>query len=69
MISFKALKEKYGKKTAERIRDNKKLLELSRDMNIDPRPYWFKHPDAGEDQATGFPRIIIWELVIIIICV
>ncbi|CAE7498406.1 unnamed protein product, partial [Symbiodinium sp. CCMP2592] len=45
MISFKALKEKYGKKSAERIRDNKKQLEQLRDEKVDPRPFWFKHPD------------------------
>ncbi|CAE7699653.1 unnamed protein product [Symbiodinium sp. CCMP2592] len=45
MISFKALKEKYGKKLAERIRDNKKQQEGSRNAKVEPRPFWFKHPD------------------------
>ncbi|CAE7804138.1 FAM120B [Symbiodinium sp. CCMP2592] len=49
MVSFKALKEKFGKRNAERIRDNKKQLEQSRDGNREPRPHWFKHPDAGDD--------------------
>ena len=53
MISYKALKEKFGKRNAERIRDNKKQLEQSRDHTKESRPHWFKHPDAAEDPATG----------------
>ncbi|CAE7193685.1 unnamed protein product, partial [Symbiodinium microadriaticum] len=49
MTSWKALREKYGKKTAEKIRDNKKRLEAARDPKTEPRPFWFPHPEASED--------------------
>ncbi len=54
MWSFKSLREKYGRRTAERIRDNKKSKELSRDPAREPRPHWFTHPEVGDDPATGF---------------
>ena len=58
MTSWKALREKYGKKTAEKIRDNKKRLEAARDPKTEPRPFWFPHPEASEDPDT---RIVCWE--------
>ena len=52
MISFKAMKDKYGKKTAEKIRDRKKEEESCRNPKLEPRALWFKHPEAHDDPAT-----------------
>ncbi|CAE7238355.1 unnamed protein product [Symbiodinium sp. CCMP2592] len=52
MMSFKAMKEKYGKKTAEKIRDRKKEEEKHRNPNLEPRAFWFAHPEAIDDPAT-----------------
>ncbi|CAE7840821.1 unnamed protein product [Symbiodinium sp. CCMP2592] len=49
MMSFKAMKEKYGKKTAEKIRDRKKEEEKHRNPNLEPRAFWFAHPEAIDD--------------------
>lgn len=62
MVSFKALKEKYGKRLAEKMRDNKKQLELGRDPKTDARPFWFKHPDAGDDPATSYIYAIFFYI-------
>ncbi|CAE7377248.1 hypothetical protein AK812_SmicGene39206 [Symbiodinium microadriaticum] len=45
MQSFKHLKEKFGRRNAERIRDRKKDLEAKRDSIAEPRAWWFPHPD------------------------
>ena len=52
MVSYKALKEKYGAKTASKIRDKKKAEEQNRNPKLEPRALWFPHPEANEDPAT-----------------
>ena len=51
MQSFKHLKEKFGRRTAEKIRDKKKDLEARRDSTMEPRAWWFAHPEAQDDPA------------------
>ena len=49
MLPFKKLRERYGKKTAEGLRDRKRLAEQQRDPRIDPKPYALEHPDGIDD--------------------
>ena len=49
MLPFKKLRERYGKKTAEGLRDRKRLAEQQRDPRIDPKPYVLEHPDGIDD--------------------
>ncbi|CAE7310398.1 unnamed protein product, partial [Symbiodinium sp. CCMP2592] len=48
MMSFKAMKDKFGKKSAERIRDRKKEEEKNRNVKTEPRPFWFSHPELDD---------------------
>ncbi|OLP73181.1 hypothetical protein AK812_SmicGene47682, partial [Symbiodinium microadriaticum] len=52
MLSYKTLKEKYGKQTADKIKDRKKGEEKTRDAFKDPRPRWFQHSECPDDPAT-----------------
>lgn len=49
MLPYKKLRERYGKKTADGIRERKKLAEQQRDPRVDPKPYFLEHPDGIDD--------------------
>ena len=59
MRSFKHLRETFGRKNAEKIRERKKQQELTRDVVAEPKPWWFAHPEAGDDPAAGHVQQII----------
>lgn len=60
MQSFKFLKEKFGRRNAERIRDRKKDLEAKRDSIAEPRAWWFPHPEALDDPAAWLCFIVFF---------
>ena len=49
MLPFKKIRERYGKKSAEALRERKKLAEQQRDPRVDPKPYVLDHPDGIDD--------------------
>ena len=49
MKSYKSLCDKFGKKTADSIRQKKYDKEKLRDPRTDPKPYHMPHPDGIDD--------------------
>ena len=49
MKPYKWLRETFGKKTAEGLRERKRAQEKDRNPALDPKPYVMNHPDGIED--------------------